>query len=245
MPRFLNCFFATILAIILSERALSSTSMNLELGQATSVYNKVKINGEDGTLFNLTPALNSTFYYRLSLIKKFNSPHGLRLLYAPLKFSGDKRYSENINFNGVNFPTGKTTEAEYKFNSYRGTYFYELVSDKNFLLRLGGTLKIRDASIELKQDDRKKIKKNTGLVPLLYLYSQYKWDNDFLVTLDFDGLMAPQGRAFDVALMGGYQFSPCTSLQFGGRILDGGADNEKVYNFSQINYYFTSLQVDF
>jgi hypothetical protein len=231
--------------MILSERALSSTSINLELGQATSVYNKVKIDGEDGTLFNLAPALNSTFYYRLSLIKKFNSPHGLRFLYAPLRFTGDNRYFKNINFNGVNFPAGKNTEAEYQFNSYRGTYFYELVSDKNFLLRLGGTLKIRDALIELKQDDRKKIKKNTGLVPLFYLYSQYKWDNDFLMTLDFDGLMAPQGRAFDVALMGGYQFSPSTSLHFGGRILDGGADNEKVYNFSQINYYFTALQVDF
>lgn len=238
-------FFVILSVVILSERALSSTSMIFELGQAESVYNKVKIDGEDGTLFNLAPALNSTFYYRLSLIKKFNSPHGLRFLYSPLKFSGDKRYSKRINFSGVNFSAGKNTEAEYQFNSYRGTYFYELVSDKNFIFRLGGTLKIRDASIELKQDDRKKIKKNTGLAPLLYLYSKYKWDNDLLVTLDFDGLMAPQGRAFDVALMGGYQFSPSTSLQVGTRLLDGGADNENVYNISQTNYYFTTLQVDF
>jgi hypothetical protein len=31
--------------------------------------------------------------------------------------------------------------------------------------------------------------------------------------------------------MGGYQFSPYASLQFGSRMLDGGVDNEKVYNF--------------
>ncbi len=244
MMRFQTFLFA-LLMVSFSAIAFSSTSVNLEFGQATSVYNKVKINGEEGTLFNLAPGLDSTLYYRLSLIKKFDSPHGFRLLYAPLKFSGDKRYSKNINFNGVNFPSGKKTEAEYQFNSYRGTYFYEMISEKNFLLRVGGTVKIRDASIELKQDDRKKAKKNTGVVPLVYLYSQYKWDNGFLATFDFDGLMAPQGRAFDIALMGGYQFSPSTSLHFGSRMLEGGADNENVYNFSQINYYFTALQVNF
>lgn len=244
MIRFQTFLFA-LLMVSLSFNAFASTSVNLEFGQATSVYNKAKINGEEGTLFNLAPALDSTLYYRLSLIKKFDSPHGFRLLYAPLKFSGDKRYSKNINFNGVNFPAGQKTEAEYQFNSYRGTYFYELISEKNFLLRLGGTVKIRDAFIELKQDDRKKAKKNTGVVPLIYAYSQYKWGNGFLATFDFDGLMAPQGRAFDVGLMGGYQFSPSVSLHLGGRMLEGGADNEKVYNFSQINYYFTALQVDF
>lgn len=245
MTSFPIYIFAILMLFILSKRAFTSTNINIEFGQATSAYNKVKIDGEDGTLFNLAPALNSTFYYRLSLIKKFNSPHGLRFLYAPLKFSGDESYSKDINFNGVNFPAGTKTEAEYKFNSYRGTYFYELISDKNFLLRLGGTLKIRDALIELKQDDRKKMKKNTGVAPLLYLYSQYKWDSDFLVTFDFDGLVAPQGRALDFALMGGYQFSPSTSLQLGYRMLEGGSDNKNVYTFSQINYYFTALQVDF
>lgn len=241
----IQVFLFAMMMISFSQGAFSSTSVNLELGQATSVYNKVKINGEEGTLFNLAPALDSTMYYRLSLIKKFDSPHGFRLLYAPLKFTGDKRYSRNINFNGVNFPSGKKTEAEYQFNSYRGTYFYELISDTNFLLRLGGTVKIRDASIELKQDDRKKAKKNTGVVPLIYLYSQYKWSNGFVATFDFDGLMAPQGRAFDIALMGGYQFSPSVSLHLGSRMLEGGADNENVYNFSQINYYFTALQIGF
>ena len=243
--RLLKTFLFVSLMGILPLTAVSSTSVNLEFGQATSVYNKAKINGEEGTLFNLRPALDSTLYYRLSLIKKFDSPHGFRLLYAPLRFSGDKHYSKNINFNGVNFPAGRKTDAEYQFNSYRGTYFYELISEKNFLLRLGGTVKIRDAFIELKQDDRKKAKKNTGVVPLIYAYSQYKWGNGFLATFDFDGLMAPQGRAFDVALMGGYQFSPSVSFHLGGRMLEGGADNENVYNFSQINYYFTALQVNF
>lgn len=242
---FLKLFSFAITFSLLSRQSLASTSINVEYGRASNSYNQVKIDGETGTRFNLVPALDSTQYYRLSLIKKFNSPHGVRFLYAPLKFTGEKQFSKDINFNGVNFPSTGKTQTEYQFNSYRGTYFYQIISKRNYLLRLGGTLKVRDALIELKQDDRTKFKKNIGVVPLFYLYSQYKWDNDLLLTFDFDGLMAPQGRAFDVALMLGYSFSPSFNLNLGYRMLEGGADNENVYNFSQINYYFTALQVKF
>lgn len=232
-------------AFFFSCTVMSSTTVNLEFGEASNTFNKVKIDGERGTRFNLAPALEATSYYRLSLIKKFNSPHGFRFLYAPLNFTGSKFFSREIDFNGVNFPSTEKTKMVYQFNSYRGTYFYEVLSQKNFLLRLGGSLKVRDAFIELKQSDRKKFKKNTGLVPLLYLYSEYKWDNEFRLALDIDGLAAPQGRALDVALMGGHYFAPSYHLNIGYRMLEGGVDNKKVYNFSQINYYFTSLNINF
>lgn len=243
MTKALSVFFFFI--ALISSSAMASSSINLELGQADVTYNKVKIDGEDGTLFNLAPPLDSTFFYRLSFIKKFDSPHGFRLLYAPLKFSGDKTFSSDINFSGVNFSSGQKIETEYQFNSYRGTYFYEVVSKSDFLLRVGGTVKVRDALIELKQNNVKKFKKNTGVVPLVYLFSEYKWDNNFRLAFDFDGLMAPQGRAFDVALMGGYYFSSSYHLNLGYRMLEGGADNDNVYNFSQINYFFSSLQWNF
>lgn len=242
-------FFITLplvfLFIFFSPSASSSTAVNIELGYASTAYNKVRIDGVDGTLFNLSPALDTTSYHRLSVIKKIKSSTGMRFLYAPLKFSGDKLFSKDINFNGVNFPAGKRIDVEYKFNSYRATYFYEILSRSKMILRLGGTLKVRDALVELKQDDRRKFKKNTGVVPLLYLYAQYRLGNNVILTFDFDGLAAPQGRAVDVALMAGYQFTPLIGLHLGSRMLEGGADNEKVYNFSQINYYFTALELKF
>lgn len=234
-----------IFLILFPTFVFASDSINVEIGHASADYNKVKIDGEDGTKFNLAPSLESTVYYRLSYIKKFNSPHGMRLLYAPLKFSGSKTFSKDISFNGVNFQGGTKTDTEYQFNSYRATYFYELISQENFLLRVGGTAKVRDAMVELKQSGKKKFKKNTGVVPLIYLFSEYRWDNDFRIALDFDGLMAPQGRAFDFGLMAGYYFSPSYNVNVGYRMLEGGVDNEKVYNFSQINYLFTAIQVDF
>lgn len=234
-----------ILMMVLPLTSFGRTSLLVEAGHVENTFNKVKIDGDDGSLFNLAPALDAGFYHRLSLIHKSKSPHGFRLLYAPLKFVGDKRFSKDIKFGGVNFLSGKKTDAEYQFNSYRGTYFYEIIEEENFLLRIGGTLKVRDAKIQLSQDDRKKFKKNTGIVPLFYLFSEYKWKNGVSVAFDFDGLAAPQGRAFDVALMAGYSFSPSYQLNVGYRMLEGGVDNDKVYNFSQINYSFASFQFSF
>jgi len=234
-----------ILFSTLASNAYSTSSLNLELGSAQNSYNQVRIDGENGTLFNLRPALNSEKYYRLSFTKKFKSPNGVRFLYAPLKFSGSKKFNNDISFNGVNFSANQTTETQYQFNSYRATYFREIISTKNKLLRVGGTLKVRDAFIELRQSDRSKARKSVGIVPLIYIYSKYKFDNNFLMTFDFDGLIAPQGRAFDVALMLGYYFNTTFQIDVGYRMLEGGADNKKVYNFSQINYYFTALQMNF
>ncbi len=234
-----------ILLSSLARNAYSLSSLNLELGSAQNSYNQVRIDGETGTLFNLRPALNSTEYYRLSFIQKFKSPSGVRFLYAPLKFSGEKSFNNDISFYGVNFLANQTTETQFQFNSYRGTYFREMISKRNSLLRVGGTLKVRDAFIELRQSDRSKARKSVGIVPLVYIYSKYKFENNLLMTFDFDGLIAPQGRAFDVALMLGYYFNQTFQIDLGYRMLEGGADNENVYNFSQINYYFTALQLNF
>ena len=240
--KFLTLF---ILFTTLVSDAYSISSLNLEIGSAQNSYNQVRIDGETGTLFNLRPALNPAEYYRLSFTQKFKSPNGIRLLYAPLKFGGNKKFDNDISFNGVNFLANQKTETQYQFNSYRGTYFREIISKRNKLFRIGGTLKVRDAFIELRQSDRSKAKKSIGVVPLIYVYSKYKFENNFLMTLDFDGLIAPQGRAFDVALMLGYYFNTTFQIDLGYRMLEGGADNKNVYNFSQINYYFTALQLNF
>lgn len=240
--KFFTLFFTLL---TLTNVAYSISSFNLELGSAQNSYNQVKIDGENGTLFNLRPALNPSDYYRVSFIHKFKSPNGIRFLYAPLKFSGEKKFNKDIYFNGELFSANQKTEAQFQFNSYRATYFREIISQKNLLLRVGGTIKVRDAFIQLKQSDRTKARKSVGLVPLVYAYSKYKFENNFTLTLDFDGLVAPQGRAFDVALMFGYYFNPTLQIDVGYRMLEGGADNEKVYNFSQINYLFTAVQLNF
>lgn len=235
------------LVILFLTPCFASSSLNLELGQVENSYNRVAIPGNTGTPFNMASSFDEKyFYYRLSFIQKLRNPrHGLRFLYAPLNIKGEDTYSKDIDFQGVRFDANEKLDTEYQFNSYRATYFYQVIQKNNFLLNLGGTLKIRDAKVGLKQGSREKVKYNTGLVPLLYLYSEYKWENGFRAAFDFDGMAAPQGRAFDVALMGGYYFSSNFHANLGYRVVEGGADNDKVYTFAQFNYWFTALQLDF
>lgn len=238
--------FILLFSLIIPTTVFASSSWVLETGVVDNTYNKVRIPGDEGTLFNLVSAFNETeYFYRLSFLHSFESRHGLRLLLAPLEVSGSKSFSKDINFQGATFSSNEKTKAYYKFNSYRASYFYQLFDEKDFHLNLGATLKVRDAKIELEQNSIKKSRSDLGLVPLLYLYSEYKWDNGARLVFDFDGLAAPQGRAFDMALMLGYYFNSSYQLSLGYRILEGGVDNDKVYNFSQFNYLFTSLRMDF
>jgi hypothetical protein len=56
------------------------------------------------------------------------------------------------------------------------------------------------------------------------------------VLLEADALAAPQGRAEDAIFALQYIINPRATLRFGYRILEGGADNDNVYNFTLLNY---------
>jgi hypothetical protein len=63
--------------------------------------------------------------------------------------------------------------------------------------------------------------------------------------LDGDALAAPQGRAEDVALAIWADLSKSLRLRAGYRLLEGGADNDKVYTFALVNYAFAGLTLTF
>lgn len=238
-------FTLLFLFIFSSLSCWGQSTLGLELGQVDNPYNQVRIPGDDGTKINLAPSFDSQFYFRTEFSHQFSHKHGLRFLYAPLMFSGDREFNRPVDFDGAVFSAGTKTDTFFKFNSYRATYFYQVLDENKFKLRLGGTLKVRDAEIRLKQAGLKKSRKDLGVVPLFYLYGEYKISSHWNLAWDFDGLIAPQGRAIDTALMGGYSFSEDLALYAGYRILEGGADNDKVYTFSQFNYYFLNVKYSF
>lgn len=215
-----------------------------ELGLLENSFNQVRVPGDDGTRFNMRKSLDDSPYFRLDF-KKFYDKHGFRLLYAPLRLTGDRTYGKDINFNGEVFNQNQKTDTLYQFNSYRASYFYQWVKEENWKVNVGLTGKVRDANIELKQGSKKKSRKDLGFVPLLYVWSEYWFTKNTKFTLDFDGLAAPQGRAFDVAAMVGHRLSPSVIANLGYRMLEGGVDNDKVYNFSQFNFYFAAIEVEF
>ena len=111
----------------------------------------------------------------------------------------------------------------------------------NWRLSAGATVLLRDAEIELQQNGVKASKSNVGVVPLLSLAAKWSFINRWTAIFDFEGLAGGPGRAFDVAIKLQYHLTDRVWIGAGYRILEGGADNDDVYNFAWFNYALISL----
>ncbi|MFK8058193.1 MAG: hypothetical protein AB8F78_18850 [Saprospiraceae bacterium] len=227
-----------LLALCLATPAISQVQLDLETGSVFTGRNDVRISGNQGTLFSLSNDLtsNSTFFYRLRLNFTIDARHTFSMLYAPLEVKSSGSIANDIVFNGPTFPANTKLDGTYKFNSYRLTYRYRLIERENLLFGLGLTAKIRDAKIGLASTDIESIKTNVGFVPIINFRLCWKMNETFGLLLDGDALAAPQGRAEDVNLALTYTVDEHLNFRAGYRILEGGADNDEVYNFSLFNY---------
>ncbi|CAN5453392.1 hypothetical protein BH23BAC1_BH23BAC1_17500 [soil metagenome] len=216
-------------------------SIDLESGAVINgLYNEVRIPGNEGDFFDLEKDFGSdpTFFYRLRLNYTLNNRHTFSVLYAPLAISYQPTsFNRDIFFNGENFTANQNIRANYQFNSYRLTYRYNFVRNGNFRFGAGITAKIRDAAIGLSSDNQVSEKTDFGFVPLINFYATLNLTPDLLLILDGDALVSTQGRAEDIFLGFGYFIIPERLLVKGGyRVLEGGADNDEVYNFTWLNY---------
>jgi predicted porin len=73
-------------------------------------------------------------------------------------------------------------------------------------------------------------------VPIINFRFKWNIDDKFGILLDGDALAAPQGRAEDIQLAATYQHTKNIGFRAGYRILEGGAANNSVYNFTIIHY---------
>jgi hypothetical protein len=236
----------TFLALILSFNVSSlngQASFDLETGAVTTGYNNVRIPGDQGTLFSLKDDLISKteIFFRLRVNYTIKSRHTLSLLYAPLETTSKGNVPYDILFEGVTFTANTDLTGTYKFNSYRLTYRYEIVLKPKFEFGLGFTAKIRDAKISMTSAGLESEKANVGFVPIINFRMLWKPYEKFGILLEGDALAAPQGRAEDVLIAATYRLSDRLGLKAGYRILEGGADNDEVYNFALFNYASVGL----
>ena len=212
--------------------------LGVEAGPVWQSRNDVRKPGDTGTRFSLTElAGEGPFpFVRLELFYNINKRHSLRFLLAPFEYSESGVLSKDVFFVDQTFDAGQTTEASYRFNSYRATWRYLFFQDEKWQWRVGATAKIRDAEIALQQDGKTSSDSNVGIVPLLYLYGEYRLADRWRFIIDFDGLASPQGRALDLGLFARYDINRQWYVGGGYRTLEGGADNSNIYNFAWFNY---------
>lgn len=235
------------LTFLFSASTKAQAKIDWETGLVFTGYNDVRIPGDQGTLFSLKDDLRSdaAFFSRVRLSYTVKSRHTFSLLYAPLETKSEGSMSKDVFFEGVEFPANTKIDGTYKFNSYRLTYRYDLVQNPGFEFGLGFTAKIRDAKIALSSPGLESEKTNVGFVPIINFRLFYPVNDKFGLLLEGDALAAPQGRAEDVLFAGTFDLSDRLGIRAGYRILEGGADNDEVYNFSLFNYASVGITYTF
>jgi hypothetical protein len=227
--------------------AKAQALIDFETGAVSTGYNDVRIPGNNGTLFSLKNDLVSKtgLFYRIRLNYTVGSRHTFSLLYAPLETRSKGRVPFDIKFQTVDFKANTDVTGDYKFNSYRLTYRYDLVKRPRIEFGLGFTAKIRDARIALYSGDLTEEKVNVGFVPIINFRLLWNIDDTFGLLFEGDALAAPQGRAEDVQLAATYTLTERFTIRAGYRILEGGADNDAVYTFSLFHYAAVGLTYSF
>jgi hypothetical protein len=247
MKAFIYPILILLIACALSSSGKAQFLVDVEGGIAFTGRNDVRVPGDVGTFFSMKDDLISapTFYYRVVLGVTIKSRHTLSLLFAPLQTNSKGSKNEDILFEGVVFPANTELEGIYKFNSYRFTYRYDIVKKPRIEFGLGLTAKIRDAKIALSSSELASEKTNVGFVPLINFRLLWYFGDQVGLLLYGDALAAPQGRAEDVQIAVLFDFSERFSLRAGYRILEGGADNSEVYNFSLFHYAAVGITYSF
>ncbi len=209
--------------------------------------NDIRIPNATGTQFSLPDLIGNGPYgvFRAEVDFDINERHGLRFAFAPLEITDSGILSEGVSFAGEVFGPENLTEANYKFSSYRITYRYRFYGGPTWSWKIGATGFIRDARIALNQTGKYAEDTDLGFVPLVHLQGLARMGDNWRFLLDFDGLAASQGRAFDVAAKVGYLISDHLELAFGYRVIEGGADVERVYNFAWFNSLVGAVRLSF
>jgi hypothetical protein len=229
-----------VLLVVLTggDACWAAVESELEAGYVFVGRNDVRIPGNGGTPISLSDDLKTdpAPVFRVRVGYRFGERHLITALYAPLQLNATGAVGHDVSFAGGTYPAGTPLLGVYRFDSYRLTYRYSFIRRTGFELAAGVTAKIRDAEVSLYGAEAR-TKTNPVFVPLVNVHVAWRpGDGRFGLLLDADALAAPQGRAEDVLLALTWAVRDELELRVGYRTLEGGADNDEVYNFAWLNY---------
>jgi hypothetical protein len=229
------CFAA--LTMHSAQYSYAEWRIEVEAGALWTDHNDVQIpNDSQGDRFDIADLGRGPYpTARFAVAWRPWTRHEFQLVLAPLAYEEKGSFEQDVRFAGETYRGGEDLKASYQFNSYRLRYLYTLIDSQHWGLELGGTLFVRDARIELSQNGTSSADSNIGLVPLLALKTDYRFNPRWRIVLDSDMAAAPQGRAIDLALSVRRQFNSGWEFGAGYRTVEGGADNDSVYTFAWFN----------
>lgn len=236
-----------LILLLVPSFCFAAFDADVEVGAVDCQYNDIKIPGDSGTEYSFCDDLDYSAqpYYRMHLGYRFNQKHYAFITAAPFTVKAEGTLSDSLVFSDQTFESGDKITSYYCFNSWRVSWRYTLIDNKKWNFALGLTAKIRDAYISIETDEKEEKFSNVGFVPIIHFYLDHKLNEHLGINLIGDALGAPQGRAVDFRLSTYYQINQNYSLDLGYRLLEGGADNDRIYGFALFHYFSIALKYQF
>ena len=208
--------------------------LTIEYGPAFTMRNVARIPGDSGTYLSLKPLTGNNSPSNSSRVQVILpvKQGTFRLYYAPLVIHGQGLLKQPTTFSESQFLPDIPTDALYEFRSYRVTYRRPWKKTDGWSLEIGGTVKVRDATISLRQAGVSGADSNVGWVPLVHISGSKTLTARIGMEFDFDGLAGGPGRAFDIGARMQYSVSRDQALGVGVRTIEGGANVPRVFNFT-------------
>ena len=243
--KYLKIMLCVIISAAVSAPSFAGFYADLEGGRAFTGYNDVAIPGDEGTRISLSEDLETdpVWYLRGRAGYRFGERHDVSITSAPLRADSEGTVNSAVRFDDTVFPAGTPLSARYQFDTYRFTYRYNLVAERDLIIGIGGTGLIRDASVTVESGTERAEYTNVGFVPLFHFHLEYYFTAPIGIQLEGDAMAAPQGRAEDVMAALVYRAGESWKFRAGYRMLEGGADNDKVYTFAMFHFMFVGVTV--
>jgi hypothetical protein len=130
---------------------------------------------------------------RMAVSLELAQRHRLLALYQPLELRTRETSTRDLVVDGTTFEAGTPLRFLYGFPFYRFGYDYAAWRTPSTVLRLGGAVQIRNATIEIEADDGSQLVslRDVGVVPLLRAGLRQQLSERCWLELEADGIYAP------------------------------------------------------
>ncbi len=202
-------------------------SNSIQFGKNGTDFDYVKDGGQDN-LFK---------YSRWELAFHSKKGHGFRFLYQPLDVVSTQELDRDTIFDAVTFPGGTPMQFRYGFDYYRASYTYDVWRSDNAVVSMGGSLQLRNATLDFRSLDGEQQNSNRDIGPVPLLKIRAKWQQSPLRFWEFeaDGAYAPIkylngdvsdviGALLDTSVKGGFVFDRGLEAFMTLRYIGGGAE---------------------
>ncbi|MFO7660330.1 MAG: hypothetical protein R6V77_05405 [Candidatus Cloacimonadaceae bacterium] len=227
----------------------------VETGLINTGYNDVRVPGEGGSLFSMKDDLKAkqAFHFRFRLTQPLAAKHRLIFMYAPLKVKSsgriDREYAEEFfEFQDMQVPADLVPsidfDGEYRLDTYRQTYLFDLLTLKNTVLSAGASVEIRDEAIKIYSADRYGRKTDTNVVFSVNFRALTNLNEKLALVANGNVLIDSKNRAEDIFLGASYKILKDSRLNVGYRLIERKTDKPEIYNSAMFHLLTVGIDLN-